>query len=144
MADRSRIRYLRSHNPALYLVSHSHIPCPLERLLEVAVYQMRWFTQTDCKDFLGPNPHMWRPCLAQPYPAPVTRGGHRPCYFDSYCPNVHRGNRILHWGRRLTSPTRVDVLVVFMSVHRIDVVANYAASHILLETDPVDRSIFLV
>ena len=32
----------------------------------------------------------------------------------------------------------------FMAVHRVDIEANYAASCILLETDPIDRSIFLV
>jgi hypothetical protein len=35
-------------------------------------------------------------------------------------------------------------LGAFMAVHRVDIEANYAASDILLETDPIDRSIFLV
>ena len=35
-------------------------------------------------------------------------------------------------------------LGAFMAVHRADIEANYAATYILLETDPIDRSIFLV
>ena len=38
----------------------------------------------------------------------------------------------------------VQVRVVFMSVHPIKNEANYVRSRILLETNPVDRSIFLV
>ena len=87
MADGPRTRYLRRHNPLLYLVSYSPMTLTLERLLRVPACQIS-FTLTHRKDSLEPNPHMWRPLMVPPCPVPILWRGNRRFNFDSYCPDT--------------------------------------------------------
>ena len=79
MADGSRTRYFRSHNPVLCLESYSHNPSTQRLLLEILVDQIKWFTQTHYTDFFGlePNVHRCEPLTAQPGPVCIPPGGRK-------------------------------------------------------------------
>ena len=66
------------------------------------------------------------------------------CNYDGYLPDT-LGGEIEYFLALAPDVTNSTVcLGSFKAVHRVDIEANEAASCILLETDPIDQSIFLV
>ena len=71
-------------------------------------------------------------------------GANRRCDCDSYRPDTLGGELVYFLALAPDVTNSKGCLGAFMAVHRVDIEANEAASCILLETDPIDRSIFLV
>ena len=71
-------------------------------------------------------------------------GANRRCDCDCYRPDTLGGEIVYFLALAPDVTNSKGCLGAFMAVHRVDIEANEAASCILLETDPIDRSIFLV
>ena len=63
---------------------------------------------------------------------------------DGHRPDTLEGEIVYFLALAPDVTNSTGCLGAFMAVHRVDIEANEAASCILLETDPIDRSIFLV